>query len=174
MLLQTRTLPPSLSLDLPLTLSRSLSFFLFLSRSLFSHVNRHASDMYTILLLICRSLSRSFSSATLTHSTLFCCGRRLCLTLSLSLSSATITVTFQTCTLSHSLFLDISLTFSLCPPFSLFSHAYPLYFLFFWTTLFSLSLSLSLSPPLSLSLSLSLSLCLSMFYAHPTTLGMSD
>ncbi|KAK2146448.1 hypothetical protein NP493_3673g00002 [Ridgeia piscesae] len=94
---------------------RNLSVFLSPSLSFFSHVNRHLSNMYTHYrsLSRCRfsscsharvpyyfmvwtpplSFSISLSPATLTHFTIFCCGRHLPPFLSHSrfLSSATLT-----------------------------------------------------------------------------------
>ena len=110
-----------LCISLPLSLQpRSLSLF------------RHVNHPHLFI-----SLTLSFSSATLTHFTLFCFGCNLSVFLSPSLSFfPTLTVTFQTCTLSLSLSHVLAfLSLQPCSP-----------------PLFPLSLSFSISLPSSLSL----------------------
>ena len=125
-----------LCISLPLSLQpRSLSLF------------RYVNHPHLFI-----SLTLSLSSATLTHFTLFCSGCNLSVFLSPSLSFfPMLTVTFQTCTLSLSVFLMFSL-FSPC------SHAHLLCFL---SRCFSFSISLPSSLSLYLSLYLSLPLSLS-------------
>ena len=94
---------------------------LFLTFSLFSPCS-HAHVLYSFLLWtppLSRSLSFSISlsSATLTHFTIFCCGRHLppLLFHSRFLSSATLTVTLQTRILPPSLSRSLSRSQSLSP-----------------------------------------------------------